>query len=114
MQTILSGGEWIDGVGELPVRNPYTGAVVGVVATASSAQALDAARHLRTRTTELTAFDRAEILAAAAAAVRAEAVEYAELITAESGLARNDADREVARAVSLLGWCAEEAKRVVG
>jgi acyl-CoA reductase-like NAD-dependent aldehyde dehydrogenase len=111
---LFSGGRWLPGVGVAQVRNPYTDEVVGTVARASPQQALDAVRGLSGVRSELTAYDRGEILAATAELLHRERDDVASTISQESGLAIKDARREVDRATTQLRYCAEEAKRIVG
>lgn len=109
-----SGGKWLPGIGVTEVRNPYTDEVVGTVAQASAEQAIEAARALAAVHSELTAYDRGDILASTAQLLQRERDEVADTITAESGLAIGDALREVDRAIIQLRYCAEETKRIVG
>lgn len=111
---LLIDGEWRDSPRHIEIRNPYTGQIVGRQACASVEDvqcAVAAARRFRSN---LTAFDRAEILRRTADRVQSEASEYARSICQESGLSIRDAQKEVARAVNLLRVCAEEAKRLTG
>lgn len=111
---LFAAGRWRTGAGVIEVRDPYTGDVVGEVARAESADVLDAVRALAAYRPQLTAYDRAEILAATAALVSAERDEFAATISAESGLSLADGLREVDRAATQLGYAAEECKRITG
>ncbi|MEU5691992.1 aldehyde dehydrogenase family protein [Actinosynnema sp. NPDC020468] len=111
---LFSGGRWRAGSGVVEVRDPYTGEVVGAVARADRGQVLDAVRDLTAFRPSLTAYDRAEVLAATAGAVRAERDDFADLISRESGLSVSDGRREVDRAVAQLEYAAEECKRITG
>ncbi|SNQ51631.1 putative aldehyde dehydrogenase [Frankia canadensis] len=112
---LFADGRWSPGVGTAQVRNPYTGAVVGTVTRASPQQARDAVRALAAAGRgDLTAHDRATILAATADLLYRERDDVAVLISQESGLAVRDGHREVTRAVTQLRFCAQEALRVHG
>ncbi len=111
---LFSGGRWSPGVGVAEVRNPYTDEVVGTVVRASPEQALEAARGLAGVRSELTAYDRSDILAATAELLHRERDDFANTISQESGLAIMDARREVDRATAQLRYCAEEGKRITG
>ena len=111
---LLVGGEWVACERTAEVTNPYTTAIVGTMGLASADQAIEAARELQGYRPSLTAYERAEILHAAAAAVYQDRAEFAGLICAESGIALRDCAREVERAVGQLRFCAEESKRIVG
>ena len=93
---------------------PMTAPSPGRVDQASADQALAAAGAAKAHRSDLTAFDRAEILAATAARVEAEADDFVASICRESGLTVKDGRKEVGRAVGLLRFCAEEAKRITG
>lgn len=62
----------------------------------------------------LPAHARAKILLAAAAALEAQAEDFARLICREVGKPLKDARRETARAVFTLRWAGEEARRIPG
>ncbi|MCK9896084.1 aldehyde dehydrogenase family protein [Frankia sp. AgB32] len=111
---LFSGGRWSPGVGVAEVRNPYTDDVVGTVAHANAEQALEAVRRLGAARSELTAYDRGDILAATAELLHRERAEVSATICQESGLAIADARREVDRATTQLRYYAEESKRITG
>ena len=89
VRTLLIGGEWVEGAdGAYDVVNPATEEIVGLAPEASVAQVLDAARAAReafpawSRTKPEA---RAELLKAAAAAIRAHADELVPLVISETG-----------------------------
>lgn len=115
MTTLLIDSEWCAGAGgTADVVNPYDGTVAGQVDQGSADQALAAAAAAKAHQSDLTAYDRAEILAATAARIEAEAEDFVTSICRESGLTVKDGRKEVGRAVGLLRFCAEEAKRITG
>ncbi|CUW38008.1 putative NAD-dependent aldehyde dehydrogenase [Magnetospirillum sp. XM-1] len=114
MQSLLIGGRWLEGDRVSDIRSPWDAKVAGTIARATAAQAIEAAALAQAYRSPLTAFERAGILARTADRVEAEAADFARSIVAESGLALKEAGREVARAVTQLRVCAEEAKRITG
>ncbi len=99
------------GDGSIPVRNPFTGALVGSVPKATPAevrQALAIAHAFRPR---LTRFERAAILDRTAALVRERTAQVAALITAESGLSLKDSTYEAGRVADVLASGANECLR---
>jgi putative phosphonoacetaldehyde dehydrogenase len=91
-------GKLVDGEAHIEVRNPFTGAVVGTVAAASSAQVAEAFRVGNAYRSRLTRYDRQKILTTAAEILSKRREELARLITAESGLCLKDSLYEVGRA----------------
>jgi len=88
-RTLLIGGEWVEGAdGAYEVVNPATEEIVGLAPEASVAQVNDASRAAReafpawSRTKPE---ERAELLRAAAAAIRAHAEELVPLVISETG-----------------------------
>ena len=99
-------------LGTLSVHSPYTGELVGEVATASPEAAREALdRAARAGHPPLTRHQRAEILGGVAEGLRQDAEDLATLITLESGLALKDTRHEVARAVDVFRFAAIEALR---
>ncbi|MEU8606959.1 aldehyde dehydrogenase family protein [Actinoplanes sp. NPDC048791] len=99
---------------EVPVFNRWTGDVIGSVARDGAAEVEEAVHLLTERRRVLAPAERAGILLRAAEAVEARAVEFAELITAESGVCRRETTREVSRAAGNLRVAAAEAERLRG
>ena len=105
----VSTGAWTE------VRSPYSGRVVATVAQGNAdiaREAVDAAHTAMAA--PLAAYERAEILSGAAAAVLRRREEFAELICAEAGKPVSSARAEADRAASTLSLCADEARRLVG
>ncbi len=101
-ETLRIAGERVATKQSVPVRNPYTGAVVGTVAQAGVAdmrRALAAAKAFRPK---LTRYDRYRICQSAAELLRARTEEISDLITAESGLCKKDTRYEVGRACDVF------------
>jgi len=95
----------------LEVRSPYSGELVGTVATVGRAEAeaaLAAATGFRATPTR---YQRAEILEKTRAALEARRDEFARIITSEAGLALREARYEVGRTVDVLRFAAMEALR---
>lgn len=111
---MLINEKWIETDRKLSIKNPYNGEVVGAVSLATKEQVLEAARYVKEYRSELSAYDRYEILMKTAAEVERNSVEYIASISGESGMCVKDAKKEVTRATGLLRVCAEEAKRITG
>lgn len=99
---------------QLPVRNPWSGAEVGLVARDSVAQLDAAVRGVRAAWRPLPPDRRADILRAAARLTRARAAELAPLIARESGVCLAETTRETDRAATNLAVAADEAERLRG
>ena len=84
------------------VHNPYTGALVGTVATASVADVRRAIGVARAFRSSLTRYERYRICYQTAEALRSRTEEIASLITAESGLCKKDSTYEVGRACDVF------------
>jgi putative phosphonoacetaldehyde dehydrogenase len=84
------------------VFNPYTGALVGTVATASVADVRRAIGVARAFRSPLTRYERYRICYQTAEALRSRTEEIANLITAESGLCKKDSTYEVGRACDVF------------
>jgi phosphonoacetaldehyde dehydrogenase len=102
-------GEKVGGDRVIEVRNPWNGALVGTVPMAGVddvRRALAAARGYRP---QLTRHDRYRILHRTAEIIRDRADDIADLITAESGLARKDTLYEVGRACDVFVFAGNAA-----
>ena len=113
---MLIGGEWVKTDEQIDVTNPYDGTRVGSVPKSSAEQvvaAIDAADHARKAST-LSAYQRYELLMAAAERLADRADEVASIITSEQGKPIDESSTEVDRAVQTLRLSAEEAKRMFG
>ncbi len=102
--------------GELLVRAPYDGRVLGrvpLVTAAEVAEAVGSATRA-SRSGTLTPTRRSAILRDTAARIRARAGELATLVALESGKPMREARGEVARTALVLEEAAEEARRIAG
>ncbi|GIG88052.1 aldehyde dehydrogenase family protein [Plantactinospora endophytica] len=111
---LLIDGEWLETDDRIAVRNPFNNEIVGYASRATREQTLAAARHAKAYESNLTAFDRYEILANTAAQIERDEAEFVAQIVAECGACVQEAQKEVRRAVTLLRVCAEEARRISG
>jgi len=114
---LLVDGEWVAAAHSAPIRNPYTGEVVGAVPQATSAQmerAIAAARRCFAEVSRWPRHRRAQLLAAIVDRLRDARTELARLIVAEAGKPLQYATVEVDRAISTFTFAAEEAKRLSG
>jgi len=91
------------------VRNPYTGAVVGTVAQASIAHVRQAIEMAKAFRSPLTRYERSRICLRTAEILRSRTEEIANLITAESGLAKKDSLYEVGRACDVFVFAGNAA-----
>src|SRR3954462_14471314 len=96
-----------EGAGEIEVRNPYDGSLVGTVPRASAQQVAEAFRIGAGYQARLTRYERQRILQATAELLVARKEEIAALITAESGLCRKDSLYEVGRAFDVFSLAAQ-------
>jgi acyl-CoA reductase-like NAD-dependent aldehyde dehydrogenase len=94
----------------IPVTNPFTGALVGLVPKATLAQVRQAYATAHAYRPSLSRFERASILNRAAQAVRERTDEIAPLITAEAGLCLKDSRYEAGRVADVLMFGAQEAR----
>jgi len=109
-------GEWIDADDRTSVVHPYNGEKIGSVPLASTEQlnkAIDAAERAFEET-DLTTYERYELLSVAADELNNRAEEVASLITSEQGKPITEARNEVDRAIQTMRFSAEEAKRQFG
>lgn len=113
----LIAGRPVDVERQFPVHDPATGETVATVADADARHArtaADAAATALSGWSSIAPRQRAEVLADTHRLMIARADELAELISAESGKARADADAEVSYAAEFFRWFAEEAVRSHG
>jgi lactaldehyde dehydrogenase len=113
---MLIDGAWVDAENRTDVIHPYDGTVVGSVPMASEAQVAEAidSAEAAFQASELSAYQRYELLSATARLVEARADEIARILTSEQGKPIAEARNEVDRAVQTLDLSAEEAKRMFG
>ena len=111
------GGAWTDGSAQTAIRSPFDRSVVDTVPLATPAEietAIASAVRGARAMADLSAHRRAEILLAAAHALRARVEEFALVLTREMGKPIVESRGEVGRAVQTLMLASEEAKRVTG
>jgi acyl-CoA reductase-like NAD-dependent aldehyde dehydrogenase len=112
---LLVGGEWIETGKWLDVTSPYSGDIVGRIASGGAAettQALDAAEQALAN--PLPAHQRASILSAISALLTERSDEAAHLISAEAGKPMKAARAEAERAASTYTFASVEARKLTG
>jgi acyl-CoA reductase-like NAD-dependent aldehyde dehydrogenase len=110
-------GEWTGSPEESVITSPYSGDVVDSVPMATRDQvesALAAAREGAREMAALTAYERSQILARAAAIVEERAEELARVLTLEEGKPIFESRGEVSRVPDMLRLCAFEAAQLRG
>jgi succinate-semialdehyde dehydrogenase/glutarate-semialdehyde dehydrogenase len=110
-------GRWLPADARFDVRDPSTGELLGRVPDLPDAdvdRALEAAARALPAWRDRSAYDRAAVLQAIAARMKADERGLAQLITAENGKPLSEAIAEVRYAASFLDWFAGEAVRVYG
>ena len=100
--------------GTLEVFNPYSGELVGTVATAGREHLDRACEEALAWKGSLTRYQRHEILLNTRSALQQRAEEFALLVTRESGLCLRDTTYEVGRALDVLQCAAVEALKDEG
>jgi lactaldehyde dehydrogenase len=115
-EQMLIDGTWIESDERDDVTNPYDGTVVGSVPIATESQVRDAvaAAERAVEQSELSAYERYELLYRTAELLEENAEEVAHIMTAEQGKPITEARGEVDRAVQTLQLSGEEAKRLFG
>ncbi len=113
------GGEWLGSEGRerQPVYDPATGAVLGQIPHATTAdldRALEAAQRGFERWRRTPAAERAAILTRAAALIRERAPRLARITTLEQGKVFAEAQGEPGAAAAALEFHAGEAQRIYG
>jgi len=104
-------GKLVDADEHVEVRNPFTGAVVATVPSASPAQVAEAFAKAHAFRPKLTRYERSKILLRAADLIVARKEELARLITAESGLCLKDSLYEAGRAYDVWTFAGQLALR---
>ncbi|MFI4891308.1 MAG: NADP-dependent succinate-semialdehyde dehydrogenase [Steroidobacterales bacterium] len=112
-------GEWVsaDSAATLPVRNPATGAQIGVIpnmGTAETRRAIEAASRALPAWAARTAKERSNLLRRWFELMLVHQQDLAVLMTAEQGKPLAESKGEIAYAASFLEWFAEEGKRLYG
>ena len=115
---MLIDGELVDSDGgTFAVTNPATGEEIATVPNATVedvTRAIDSAERALVGWRQTTAGERAKILRAAAAGIRAEADHIGGVMTDEQGKPLAEAMGEVEYAASFIDWFAGEAERIYG
>ncbi|MBE1489817.1 aldehyde dehydrogenase family protein [Plantactinospora soyae] len=99
---------------DVPVHDRWTGAELGRVPRDGPAEVDTAVSAVAGRRRPMPIDERVSVLTGAATALQARAGEFAQLITAESGVCVRETTREVGRAVANLRVAAAEAERLRG
>ncbi len=110
-------GEWVDGIGKMPIYDPSDGSVIAEVALAGDKEceaALAAAAKAAASWAKSAPRVRAEILRKAFEIMIAEADSIATIVSKENGKVLSDAKGEVLYAAEFFRWFSEEAVRVSG
>jgi succinate-semialdehyde dehydrogenase/glutarate-semialdehyde dehydrogenase len=116
---LLIDNQWVDAAGgkTLDVLNPATGAPIGKVACASTAdldRALAAAQRGFDAWRKVSAHERSAVMRKAAALLRERADAIARLLTQEQGKPLVEARGEVIAGADIIEWFANEGLRVYG
>jgi len=104
-------GRPVEGVDRLEIRNPYNNQPVGRVALATGADTEAAIQAALAGSPALTRHQRSAILDRARQLIEERREEFAQLITAESGLCVRETRYETDRACDVLRFAAMEALR---
>ncbi|SFU11280.1 NAD-dependent succinate-semialdehyde dehydrogenase [Mesorhizobium sp. YR577] len=112
-------GHWTDGEGKetLDVQNPASNENFGSVAVAEIAdldRAVEAASRAFSSWRNVSAYERGNILKAAARKLSERIEEIAPVLTREQGKPLAEARMEIRNSVALIEWFAEEARRAYG
>src|ERR1700760_2629971 len=110
------GGKARESATRMPIRDKYTGTVVGDLHVASEADIDEALRLASGAVKEapLTPHERADILRTAARLLAGRSEELVQQQRVEAGFTNPDGQREVDRAVETMLLCADEAARFGG
>jgi lactaldehyde dehydrogenase len=113
---MLVDGTWVDATERTDVIHPYDGDLIGSVPMASKSRVTDAidAADAAFEASDLSAYQRYELLSATARQVEDRSDEIARILTSEQGKPISEARGEVDRAVQTLDLSAEQAKRMFG
>jgi phosphonoacetaldehyde dehydrogenase len=106
-ETMRIAGKAVTSDDVIEVRNPYSGELVGTVPSARPEQVREAFAKARAFKSNLTRYERQQILMRTAEILRDRKEEFARLITAESGLCWKDALYEASRAYDVWSFAAQ-------
>lgn len=110
-------GQWVDGIGKMPVYDPSDGSLIAEVALAGDKEceaAVAAADRASVDWAKTAPRVRAEMLRKAFEIMTSELESIAQLISRENGKALPDARGEAAYAAEFFRWFSEEAVRTPG
>jgi aldehyde dehydrogenase (NAD+) len=108
------GGEWIQTTEKINITNPYTNDLIGTVPSLSGKELSDAVQKASSFRSNLTAYERYEILINTAETILERKDEISRLISFESGICLKSTRHEIDRTYQALIFSAEEAKRLEG
>lgn len=114
---LLIGGEWIEGVSIIQVKNPYDDSIVAEVGAGSTEQlvrAVDRAAQGFEATRRLSSATRSQILGRITMGLADNLEDIAVTIAKEAGKPIREARAEVSRAVNTFSVASEECKRFGG
>lgn len=119
IERVFIDGEWVaaNSGATLPVDNPATGAIIGVVPDCGAREteaAIAAAQAAYPTWRAKTAAERADLLHRWHALVLDNIADLARIMTAEQGKPLAEAEGEIRYAASFIKWFAEEAPRIDG
>jgi len=110
-------GRWVDGKESTPIVSPYSRETVDTVPQATAEQveeALGAAERAAVTMSELTGYERSQILNRAAGLLADRLEDFARTISLEEGKPLSESRGEVARMPDLLRLCAFEGTQLRG
>jgi phosphonoacetaldehyde dehydrogenase len=102
-------GKEVGGTRVIEVHNPYNGALVGTVPSATVDDVRSAFAQARSYRAKLTRFERYEILCRVAGLIRDRSEAISDLITAECGIGKKDSRYEVGRACDVFTFAGNAA-----
>lgn len=117
--SIINGEQRISAEAEMmEVRNPYSGELIAVITCASNddvKQAIEGAQSVFQLTMrQMPAYERSKILRKASLLLEERSEQFARCISEEAGKPIVEARAEVTRAIQVLLFASEEAKRLYG
>lgn len=118
-QQAFIAGHWCDAddSNTLPVSNPATGAILGLIpnmGTSEAQRAIDAASQALPAWRAMTAAQRSTLLKAWHHLILDNKTALAQIMTTEQGKPLAEAEGEIVYAASFIEWFAEQAKRTNG
>ncbi|HLN01731.1 MAG TPA: aldehyde dehydrogenase family protein [Bryobacteraceae bacterium] len=105
----IIGGIQVASNSRIEIRNPYSGELVGRVASADRATTEQVLHRSRSAEVHLQRFERHDLLNRMAARLEEQAADVSRMITDESGLCFKDTEYEVQRASDVLRFAAIES-----